>query len=70
MKLSISALFFIVPAVLGYWNCELPKGGDLGTCVPSGSDAGQMVLSCGEGHACVTAGNGCIPIGFGLANCS
>ncbi|KAJ0117851.1 hypothetical protein J7T55_014301 [Diaporthe amygdali] len=48
MKFSTSALLFFVPAVFGYWNCELPKGGDLGTCVPNGSDAGQMVNTCGE----------------------
>ncbi|KAL2274642.1 hypothetical protein FJTKL_03060 [Diaporthe vaccinii] len=70
MKLSTSTLLFFVPAVLGYWNCELPKGGDLGTCVPNGADAGQMVNTCGQGHPCVRAGNGCTPIGSGIANCS
>ncbi|KAG6353262.1 hypothetical protein INS49_007561 [Diaporthe citri] len=71
MKLSTSALLFFVPAVFGYWNCELPKGsGDLGRCVPSGADAGQMFNPCGEGHPCVTAGNGCTPVGGGVAKCS
>ncbi|KAI8712801.1 hypothetical protein NCS52_01379300 [Fusarium sp. LHS14.1] len=62
MKFQTSALLFFLPAVLGWWNCNLPAGtGDYGACLEDGK-AGSA-LPC-------TNGNGCIDVGGGTAHCS
>ncbi|KAG7045112.1 hypothetical protein CABS01_10771 [Colletotrichum abscissum] len=68
MKFQAVLFVSFLPSVLGWWNCRLPKGGDLGTCLWDGDL--KTELTCGQGHPCKTLGNGCIPIGSGIANCS
>ncbi|KAH8675213.1 hypothetical protein BGZ61DRAFT_458456 [Ilyonectria robusta] len=69
MKFHVIPLLFFLPAVFGWWNCELPTGrGDSGRCIEDGDSAGYS--ACTEDHPCIVQGNGCSPIGSRLAHCS
>ncbi|PCD21992.1 hypothetical protein AU210_015795 [Fusarium oxysporum f. sp. radicis-cucumerinum] len=68
MKFQVSFLLFFLPAAFGWWNCILPVGGAYGTCLENGNS--NTALACTSNHPCRVRGNGCVPLGSGLANCS
>ncbi|KAG7052283.1 hypothetical protein JMJ76_0012337, partial [Colletotrichum scovillei] len=46
MKFQAVLFVSFLPSVLGWWNCRLPKGGDLGTCLWDGDL--KTELTCGQ----------------------
>ncbi|KAF2170608.1 hypothetical protein M409DRAFT_19425 [Zasmidium cellare ATCC 36951] len=69
MKLTLlTTLLSLASGSLAWFNCELAKGGDYGVCWANNGDEGNF--ACVSTNPCNTAGNGCTPIGAGLASCS
>ncbi|KAF1947387.1 hypothetical protein EJ02DRAFT_449567 [Clathrospora elynae] len=70
MKLftSVALLFSFASGSLAYYNCNLPVGGAYGTCTGNGGDRGYF--ACNSAFPCRVQGNGCYPLGSGVANCS
>ncbi|UQC90527.1 uncharacterized protein CLUP02_16057 [Colletotrichum lupini] len=46
MKFQAVLFVSFLPSVLGWWNCRIPKGGDLGTCLWDGDL--KTELTCGQ----------------------
>ncbi|KAF7191636.1 hypothetical protein HII31_07138 [Pseudocercospora fuligena] len=68
MQFSILSILALASSAFAYWNCELPFGGTFGLCVGNGGDVGSF--PCDSVHSCKVKGNGCIPLGNAVANCS
>ncbi|EXL74176.1 hypothetical protein FOPG_10605 [Fusarium oxysporum f. sp. conglutinans race 2 54008] len=65
--MRLQFLFFL-PAVLAWWNCELPSGtGDNGRCIDGTTGNWD---ACSASNPCRVQGNGCSPQGSRIANCS
>ncbi|KAI1500262.1 hypothetical protein F5X99DRAFT_410255 [Biscogniauxia marginata] len=68
MKLQAVVLLIFTQTAFGWWNCETARGGDYGTCLENGN--WNNAMACTSTNPCQSTGNGCSPLGSGLASCS